>query len=442
MYSPDDRLVLAILTPSVNSIPTHETRRMSSEIQDTLDSLAATDAPGIALAIGKSGGNISHTASSGVFERGAARPLAWDDPFRAASISKTVTAATAVRLAAEDRWDLDESIAPYLSPGLRQTLLRFENLDSLDGLTPRRLLSHRSGLPDYFFDAAFQARVNREPNRNWSPTELLEAAAEIGTLDFAPGTEFQYGDTGFVVAGLAIQVVTGQTLADAYRSLVFEPLGMSATYLEWHEPPRGSEISHHYDGETDLRARNTSFDWGGGGLVSTAPDLVRFLHGLFEHRLFSDSWLRQVTDCSDAVRWRPDSSARYLRYGLGLGVNVADGEELYGATGVWGGFAYYWPASSIAIAGTVNARGVDRGPPTRSSSQRMESERGGLGAGVLDGNRTLPDQLELVAGSAFAIRPEPILRPRSSRIVCLQITLNSPLSTPVSSNLVCVQGRT
>jgi hypothetical protein len=49
-----------------------------------------------------------------------------------------------------------------------------------------------------------------------------------------------------------------------------------------------------------------------------------------------------------------------LRYGLGIGVNVACGEEIVGATGVWGAFAYFWPACGAAIAGTVNLRGLDR----------------------------------------------------------------------------------
>ena len=46
----------------------------------------------------------------------------------------------------------------------------------------RRLLGHRSGLPDYFFDERFQKRVQSEPNRMWRPVELVEAAAEIGRL--------------------------------------------------------------------------------------------------------------------------------------------------------------------------------------------------------------------------------------------------------------------
>jgi CubicO group peptidase (beta-lactamase class C family) len=68
----------------------------------------------------------------------------------------------------------------------------------------------------------------------------------------------------------------------------------------------------------------------------------------------------ELTTWRDGLRWPPDSSARYLRYGLGMGVNLACGEEIIGATGVWGAFAYFWPAGGAAIAGTVNLCGADR----------------------------------------------------------------------------------
>ena len=95
---------------------------------------------------------------------------------------------------------------------------------------------------------------------------------------------------------------------------------------------------------------NTSFDWAGGGLVTTAGDLVRFLRGLFGGALFDERWLIEMTTWRDGLRWPPDSSARHLRYGLGIGVNLACGEEIIGATGVWGAFAFFWSAGGAAIA--------------------------------------------------------------------------------------------
>jgi D-alanyl-D-alanine carboxypeptidase len=277
-------------------------------------------------------------------------------------VTKAVTAATAVRLAAQGRWCLESPVTRLLPPNVVRALRNLEGLPTVDALTIRRLLNHTSGLPDYFIDERFQARVRADPNRRWKPRELVESAVEARRLAFLPGTDFSYGDTGYVLVGLAIERVVDRPLAEAYRSLIFTPVAMDATYLEWHEPPRSSDVSHHYDGDRDLLPLNTSFDWAGGGLVTTAGDLVRFLQGLFSKALFEERWLGELTTWRNRLRWSPDSSAWYLRYGLGIGVNLACGEEIVGATGVWGGFAYFWPAGGVAIAGTVNLRGADRSP--------------------------------------------------------------------------------
>jgi D-alanyl-D-alanine carboxypeptidase len=303
---------------------------------------------------------MAFTGSSGLFARGQSRPLRPEDPFRAASVTKAVTAATAVRLAAEGRWDLDNSVARFLAPPLVRLLQQLKGLPSVEALTIRRLLNHTSGLPDYFFHEGFQARVQAEPNRLWNPAELIEAALDGRDLAFLPGSDFSYGDTGYVLVGLAIERLMNRALAEIYRSLIFDPLAMEATYLEWHEPPRGFQVSHHYDGLRDLLPMNTSFEWAGGGLVTTAGDLVRFLRGLFGGVLFDRRWSANLTTWRDGLRWPLNSSARYIRYGLGIGVNVAGGENLVGATGVWGAFAYFWPAGGAVMAGTVIQRGLDR----------------------------------------------------------------------------------
>jgi D-alanyl-D-alanine carboxypeptidase len=331
-----------------------------SALQATLDACVAAGAPGAVITVDAPTLGLTFSGSSGLFARGQLRPLHPQDPFRAASVTKAVTAATAVRLAAEGRWDLDSSVARFLAPPLVRQLQQLKGLSSIEALTIRRLLNHTSGLPDYFFHEGFQARVQAEPNRIWHPEELIEAALHGRDLAFLPGRDFSYGDTGYVLVGLAMEQLLNRSLAEIYRRLIFDPLAMDSTYLEWHEPPRGSHVSHHYDGLRDLLPMNTSFDWAGGGLVTTAGDLVRFLRGLFGGALVDRRWSADLTTWRDELRWPPNSSASYIRYGLGIGVNVAGGEDLVGATGVWGAFAYFWPAGDAAMAGTVNQRGLDR----------------------------------------------------------------------------------
>jgi len=366
---------------------------MTMALEAALEAQVAAGAPGALVAIEAPAVGVEVAVARGRFALAEARPLEAFDPFRAASVTKAVTAASAVALAAAGRWRLDDPIGPYLPERLAARLARLPGLESADELTVRRLLAHTSGLRDYFFDERFQARVQAEPERTWRPIELAEAALEAGPVAFAPGTDFAYGDTGYVLVGLALERLLDRPLAEVYRTLVLAPLGMESTYLEWHEPARGGELSHHYDGERDLTGTNTSFDWAGGGLVTTAGDLVRFLGGLFGGALFGARWRAEMTRWRDQLRWRPGSSAHYLRYGLGIGVNRAAGETLVGATGVWGAFAYYWPRGGAAVAGTVNRVGADRAAlleaiiealkatEARGRVERRQARRPAAGAG-------------------------------------------------------------
>jgi D-alanyl-D-alanine carboxypeptidase len=83
--------------------------------------------------------------------------------------------------------------------------------------------------------------------------------------------------------------VTGRSLDEVYRELVFAPLGMEETWLEGHEAARRlegheaarrHEVAHQYTGELDWTTISPTIDWAGGGLVSTTADLARFVRGL------------------------------------------------------------------------------------------------------------------------------------------------------------------
>ena len=69
-----------------------------------------------------------------------------------------------------------------------------------------------------------------EPSRAWHPVELVDHVAARSSPQFLPGLGFGYSDTGFVVAGILMEQVTGRPLHEVYRELVFGPLGMGTTW--------------------------------------------------------------------------------------------------------------------------------------------------------------------------------------------------------------------
>lgn len=269
-----------------------------------------------------------------------------DTPFEIASITKAVTAATILRLVEQGRLTLDTTLAEALpkETGFPRTI------------TIRQLLSHTSGLGNYWDDGKLDREGNNAflraflaaPDQPWLPEQILTYSRQ---LPHRREGRFHYSDTNYVLLGLIIERTTRQPLQRAYRDLIFDPLGMSDTWLTYKESPRGAAPSHRYEGSEDLHSvPRQSADWAGGGLVSTARDLERFLRGLASGRLF-----RQATTL-DAMRESVPVGEDSITYGLGLyRVDLGQGRgELWGHDGHGNSFAYYWPQRDITFTGTLN----------------------------------------------------------------------------------------
>ena len=332
---------------------------VSARLQAALENQISAGAPGALARIEAPGAGLEWTGSAGHLAREEARGLRPDDAFRIASVTKNVTAAVAVRFAKEGRLALDGPLEDQLDPEL---LERWRAFEALPRTTPRQLLAHTSGLPNYFGEEAFFARVRREPNRAWRPVELVDYAAEHGTPDFPPGEGFRYSDTGYVVAGILLEQITGQPLHAVYREVVFDPLGMSRTWLEGHEPAREVEVAHHYHGELDMTALSPTIDWAAGGLVTTASDLTSFVRGLWSGAIVDSDGLDQLTSWTAGASFPAGSPVRYDDYGLGTGRVVVEEVELIGHTGFIGAFAFYAPEHDAVLVGSHNQSQVDRWP--------------------------------------------------------------------------------
>jgi len=328
-------------------------------LQAALQAQISAGAPGALARIERPAGSLLWEGAVGDLARDGGRSLRSDDAFRIASATKTVTSAIAVRLDRDGLLVLDEPLDEQLGSEL---LERWSAFTALAATTPRQLLSHTAGLPNYFNDDAFFALLRQDPERAWDPVELVDHAAVHGTAGFAPGDGFAYSDTGFVVAALLAEQLTGKPLHQVYRELVFDPLRMRDTWLEAHEPDRRDEIAHHYTGELDWTTISPTIDWAGGGLVSTLTDLARFVRGLWSGQIIDPAGLAELTQWTPGATFPPGHTLRYGRYGLGLGAIAVEGVELIGHTGFIGAFAFYAPEHDAVLVGTHNDSDVDRWP--------------------------------------------------------------------------------
>jgi len=282
--------------------------------------------------------------------------------FRIASIGKLLTATAILQLIEKGKLGLGDRAADILSLPYGS----FATLDDVDGrsygeeITIEQLLNHSSGLLDYVFDdPRFAQRVFAHPNFQWSPTEILKAFYDLGLNQkspFRPGTGYHYADTNFVILALVIEKLTGQAYQDAVRQLILDRVNMPDTYLERYEAPRGNALlSHPFIGSMDAFSVNTSYDWGGGGFVSTPADMDRFIRALMTSSLFnSPKTLEEMEDLHP-----PGNTLETANNGLGLTSITIAGVKFFGHGGAWASDVLYAPSLELSVVLTLNQ--VDAG---------------------------------------------------------------------------------
>ncbi|MEU5863756.1 serine hydrolase domain-containing protein [Nonomuraea sp. NPDC047529] len=309
------------------------------QLRCLLDGVVKPPVPGAILTV--TGPGRSFDGAAGVYELGG-RPLRPSDAFRAASVTKTMTAAVALQLAERGDLRLDAPIGTYLD---RKLVAR---IPYGSRITVRQLLDHTAGLYDYVGDEKWFQYVLDHPDKTWKPLELVDWALRSGKPYFAPAKGYHYSDTGYVLAGLVIEKAARKPLHQVYRSMLLRPLKMDRTYLEHPEAPRGPR-AHNYLGERDTYDFNPTFDtFGGGGLVSTGADLNRFMRGLFEGKVF-----KRPATLRTMVRSTPQSVKAGSPYGLGIARLTATGDAAYGHSGFFGAFQVYVPKKRVAVTGSL-----------------------------------------------------------------------------------------
>jgi D-alanyl-D-alanine carboxypeptidase len=340
---------------------------LARRLQDLLDRTVTED-PAIRNGVMRiDAPHFTWQGASGMADPDGGVAMLPDDQFQAASITKMVTAATLMTLVEEGRIELDAGIGRYLPAAVISGVHDFEGHDYAPEITPRQLLGHTSGVADFFGDGEpgpggslpFVAKMLKDPDKLWDPLEILAWTKAHLRPRFAPGDGWHYADTGFVLAGLIIQAVTGTALHTVMRERVFGPLGMDHTYMLFREPTRpglpARPPSHAYAGDHLYGSqRSVSADWAGGGLVASAHDLARFIRALAEDRLFRDPATRDAM-----LTWTPTGEPG-VYYGLGVRrfvpeeLGMPELGEIWGHTGFLKSFMLYWPERDATICGTLN----------------------------------------------------------------------------------------
>lgn len=277
------------------------------------------------------------------------------------SIGKTFVAAVALDLAQEGRLDLDDRVAKWL--GDEPWYARLPNGERI---TLRHLLSHSAGLADHVYEPAFQVMVTASLERGehsaadaLGPVDLIALVCDQKPL-FAPGEGFSYTDTGYLVAGLVLERAAGAPYYAELERRFLDPLGLDHTSPSNRRRLDGLAVGYLHqrrgrparsvDGKGEL-VFDPALEWTGGGLVTTAGDLVRWATALYEGEAIEGDYL---DDLLHSGYRGADANARY---GLGVFLYDTPHGRAWGHPGWFPGYnstLRYYPEHRIAVALQLN----------------------------------------------------------------------------------------
>jgi len=290
-------------------------------------------------------------------------PTSEDHTYHIASIGKTLNSVLIGRLFEEGRIDFKDPIADYLSEEMLDNLHVFEGKDYAREIQVRNLLNHTSGIADYFEEKPKEGKAVLElaledPDRFWTPEQTITWTKDHLRAHFPPGKGFFYSDTNYQLLGLILQNVTGKALHEIQHEYLFQPLHMkNSSLLFYSTPEEGSRypLAEVYMDDLEVSTfRSMSIDWGGGGIVSTSEDLLRFIKSLVEGTLIQEETFDRMKD------WA--RFARGIDYGYGLAHIKAreltfllpERLSMWGNFGSTGTFMFYNPALDVYLIGAFN----------------------------------------------------------------------------------------
>lgn len=342
---------------------------LAAALQSIVDNwVAEGGAPAVVMMIDAPDLDFTWKGVAGQADPEAGVAMVADDQFIVSSITKMYTAATILKLVEQDRLALDDPISQYLNADLVAQIHVQEGFSRGEEITVRQLLNHTSGLGDFSNGADndgngrpdFKDLVLSEPETMWDEDMVLDWAIANVPPAADPGLEYHYSDTNYQLLGKIIEQATELSLPDAYRQLIFAPLQMEHTYFEFVEDVvpgvENRPVSHAYYGGTlwnDLDSH--SYEWGSGGLVSTAADQNRFLWALVNDELFENPATKEAM-----LDWIETSDPGGY-YGLGVlrivfeEFDVPGLGEVYGHGGLFNSGAFYWPQQNMTIITTLNS---------------------------------------------------------------------------------------
>lgn len=292
--------------------------------------------PGAAVMVIRDG-NIVYSGGFGFADVKKQIPIDANSSFRLASVSKQFTAMAIMVLADEGKLDYDDPLVKYIP-----------ELSMYPGVTIRHLLTHTSGIPDYYdtIDTAGGMPTNAD-----IPAVL---AAMDGPV-FAPGEKYEYSNPAYEMLPLIVENVSGVTFSKFMQENVFKPAGMDNSLIYDQTEPEIANRAYGYEADGRGFKLNDydelNYIGGSGGMYATLEDFFAWDQALYGEDLVSAATLKE-----GFTSFRLNNG-ELIDYGFGWGIDLYRGHRRISHGGSWVGFRTHiarFPDEKLSIVVLTN----------------------------------------------------------------------------------------
>ena len=339
-------LILAVLL-TLASVPVFANEALPADLAAKIDkiandALAKSGVPSASVAVVRDG-KLAYAKAYGHERLDPETPATSAMRYSIGSISKEFTAAAILMLQQQGKLSLDDKIAKF-----------FPDLTDADRITIRQILSHTSGYRDFWPQDYLMPMMKQST----TPGHIMDVWARK-PLDFPPGSQWQYSNTGYVIAGAIVEKVTGQIPFEFLQQHVFPQLGITDAYdTNVHALPDTDARGYSRFALGPLRpSQKEGVDWmfGAGELAMTASDLAKWDIAMIEQTLLQPaSWRAMQTEVLL-------DNGLGSGYGLGVFVGKMDGHRMISHDGEVMGFTAgntIFPDDKVAVVVLTNQDAV------------------------------------------------------------------------------------
>lgn len=300
------------------------------------------DTPGCAVGVGVGGASVLQKAYGMADLEHDVRNTR-DTIFEAGSVSKQFTAASVLLLAKEGKLSLDDPARKYIP----------ELPDYGPALLIRHMLNHTSGLRDWGEVAAIAGWPRT--TRVHTHAHVLDIVSRQRSLNFVPGSQYSYSNTGYNLAAIIVARVSGKPFAEFSQERLFKPLGM--THTSWRDDftriVKNRAIAYADGGDGQFRM-DMPFEnvHGNGGLLTTVGDLLKWNENFVSPKVGDAAFVREQQETGRFNDGRPQA------YALGLFIGQYRGLREVSHSGATAGYRAYlarYPDQHVSVAVLCNA---------------------------------------------------------------------------------------